>query len=139
MSLLTLLRDSGVTATADEPRWATVTTPARPSWDEAIRASHKIATRATLLSNGAAVAELPIVDGSVSLDANAASRARVDLTLADDGTLDLVPDAPTSLLAPYGNEIKVERGIEYADGTIELVSLESSESTRPTSTIPGTT
>ncbi len=140
MSLVLLLKSNEGATAPEEPRWATVSAPVRPSWDEAVRASRKIATRATVLSNGSPVAELPILDGSVTLDANAASRGRCDLTLADDGTLNLVPDAPTSLLAPYGNEIRVERGIEHAE--LEQPSWcrsASSRSTTRTSTTAETT
>jgi Domain of unknown function (DUF5047) len=100
-----------------------VATPARPSWDEALRGLHTVVSRATVLVDGAAVMEIPILDGTVTLDARAATRGRCDLTVAYDEAQSLVPDAPTSLLAPYGNEVKVERGIEYVDGTVELAPL----------------
>ncbi len=70
--------------------------------------SHRLATVVSV--NGV---EIPIIDGSVTLDANSAIRGSVSLTVApDDLTLELlVPDVPDSLLAPYGNEILVSRGI----------------------------
>lgn len=62
---------------------------------------------------------LEIIDGEVTLDVTAATRGRVNLTLRTD----TVPDSPSHPLAPYGNEIRVERGIQYANGTTELVAL----------------
>lgn len=97
----------------------------------AITASHRIIVEVDVLSPGLAsgdadtvLATLPtVMGGGVTLDASAQVRGRVDLTIVDDGTLGLVPSHPSDLLAPYGNELHVKRGVRYADGTEELVSL----------------
>ncbi len=65
---------------------------------------------------------LPIIDGSVTLDATSATRGACDLTIVDDGTLGLVPAAAGELLTPYGSELRVRRGVRLAGGD-ELVSL----------------
>jgi hypothetical protein len=88
-----------------------------------ITTSHVVATQATVVDSEGVETVVPIVEGSVTLDQQAAVRGRCDLLLVDDGTLDLVPAAPADLLAPYGNEIRVERGVTFPDGTTELVSL----------------
>jgi hypothetical protein len=93
------------------------------AFETAVVTSHVLATRATVIDGDGVETVVPIVEGSVTLDQRAAVRGRCDLTLVDDGTLGLVPEAPTDLLAPYGNEIRVERGVTYPDGTSELVSL----------------
>jgi hypothetical protein len=64
--------------------------------------------------------DLPILDGDVYLDATAEVRSTLDLVT--DGTR-MWPTSPSSLLAPYGNEVFVERGIDYGNGQRELVSL----------------
>lgn len=64
--------------------------------------------------------EISILDGNVILDGNADIRGTLDLTT--DG-YDNWPTLPTELLAPYGNEVFVERGIRYVNGATELVSL----------------
>ncbi len=64
--------------------------------------------------------EIPIIDGDVRSDASADVRSSLDLTTSGDG---MWPLQPTDLLAPYGNELFVERGINYGNGTIEIVSL----------------
>lgn len=102
--------------------------PVSNDWADAIRTSHRIAVRATLIDGSDTYALPTIIEGSVSLDANAATRGRVDLTVADDPddetlTLDVIPDSASAALAPYGNEIKVERGLYYPDGTTEYVTL----------------
>lgn len=64
-----------------------------------------------------------VTAGGVTLDAKAEARGRLDLTIVDDGTGALIPTTPNSTLAPYGNELRVSRGIQYTDGTIEVVPL----------------
>lgn len=69
---------------------------------------------------------VPIVDGSVTLDGQSTTRGSVTLTVAvNDDNKDLwIPDSPYSLLAPYGNEVEVARGIQWADGSPpEMVNL----------------
>lgn len=63
---------------------------------------------------------IPIIDGSVSLDGTADVRASLDLVT--DGTR-MWPTAADDLLTPYGNEIFVERGVQYSAGTTEWCSL----------------
>lgn len=99
--------------------------PASAAFAAAIRQPHQLATLIEILDNGAVSGD-PItaaVEGTVTLDATAQVRGRLALTIADDGTLGLIPTAATSALAPYGNEIRVSRGITYPDGSTELVSL----------------
>lgn len=57
-----------------------------------------------------------VLDGSVTLDSTAASRGRLELTLAVDDDA-LVPTSSSSLLAPFGNEIRVSRGVRIDDRT----------------------
>jgi hypothetical protein len=64
--------------------------------------------------------EITIVDGNVRSDASADVRS--SLALTTDG-VNMWPHDITDLLAPYGNELFVERGINYGNGTIEIVSL----------------
>lgn len=90
---------------------------------EALPASHQSVSRAEVIQAGVVIATLPITDGSVTLDSRAASRGRMDIQMVDDGTLGLVPTDALSLLAPYGNQVKVSRGIVDPDGVEDLYSL----------------
>jgi hypothetical protein len=84
---------------------------------------YHIATLAEIIDGAGTETTVEIVDGNITLDRTAAVRGRCDVTIVDDGTLDLVPDDAASLLAPYGNEIRLSRGIQYPDGSVELVPL----------------
>jgi hypothetical protein len=69
---------------------------------------------------------LGVVDGSVTIDSTATTRAACSLTLAvSQDDLDfggLIPDQPEDLLAPYGNEITIRRGY-LVNGEAEMVQL----------------
>lgn len=62
---------------------------------------------------------VPIVAGTVSMDATADSRSTLDLTTEASWW----PQDATDLLAPYGNELFIQRGVEVAGGATEWVSL----------------
>ena len=81
--------------------------------------SHQVASEATILPSGVVV---PIIDGNVAHDSTNLIRGSGDFTIVDDGSLNLVPTDPTDVLAPYGNEVRVRRGIRYPDGEAELIT-----------------
>jgi hypothetical protein len=98
--------------------------PVSTRFTETTGQSHQVATLVEVLESGLVIAGVTtVVDGSVTLDQTAATRGRLDLGILDDGTLDLVPTDAASLLAPYGNELQIHRGILFPDGVTELVSL----------------
>lgn len=62
--------------------------------------------------------EIPIISGDVKLDSTADIRSTLDLTTSDHDWQAALDDA----LTPYGNEIFIERGVVYGDGSTEWVS-----------------
>jgi len=62
--------------------------------------------------------EIPILSGDVVSSATADVRSTLSLT-----TSQAWPRLSTDLLAPYGNELYVERGIRYGNGQTEWVGL----------------
>lgn len=62
--------------------------------------------------------EIDIVSGDVKSSATADIRSTLDLTTSESW-----PRLASDLLAPYGNEIFVERGIQYGNGQREFVGL----------------
>lgn len=89
--------------------------------------SHKLATRVEILKGDAnptgetALDVLAVDGGSVTLDATSSARGRFELTLA--GTREAIPAAKVAALAPYGNEVRIGRGVETSPGNQDLVSL----------------
>jgi hypothetical protein len=103
--------------------------PVSPRFLNTIRGSHAMASRVRvvpagftgtnpgpLTATGAPVDEILITTGDVKFDATADIRATVDIA-----TMAEFPTDASSLLAPYGNELYVERGVVYGDGSTEWV------------------
>lgn len=98
--------------------------PVSAAFLAAVRGSHRIASRARIITPGATGADpagtdLRIVDGTVTLDAGADVRGSLDLVVterwpAGDTTADLVP---------YGTELAVSRGILFGNGAIQRAPL----------------
>lgn len=78
-------------------------------------------SRVEVLRDGDPVLDLDVIDGTVTLDANASFRGRVDVRVAIPR--DLIPRADGDLLTPYGDEIRVSRGVTFPEGGEELVAL----------------
>lgn len=99
--------------------------PVSDAFLRTLRGSHKMFARAKVLvdfQDGVSPTgtEITIIDGDVRADASSDIRTSLEITTSGDG---MWPLAASDLLAPYGNEIFVERGIDYGNGTIEIVSL----------------
>lgn len=83
-------------------------------FDTTVKYSHKIVTKAEVYSAGTLQRTLEITEGSITID-DAPIRRRANITLTDP-TGDLTPTDATSLLSPFGNEIKLYRGIQLSTG-----------------------
>jgi hypothetical protein len=89
----------------------------------AVRGSHQMTIRVRAVRPGQyGIApdgqELAVLTGDVRLDSGADVRGSVDATVKEP-----FPRAHENILTPYGNELFVERGIDYGDGVREWVSL----------------
>lgn len=99
--------------------------PVSPAFLAALRGSHRVVSEAYVVAPGQTGTapdgtELAVVDGDVQLDASADVRATVQLTVDGTGAF---PRRASDLLAPYGNELFVRRGVAFGGGRIEWVSL----------------
>ena len=98
--------------------------PVTDSFRAAVRQSHKVVSRVDILSEGEQIGTLFPVDGSVSADSRRTVRRTMTMSAVDeDGTLTPTQGARIGLLTPYGTELAVYRGVEYVDGTQELVPV----------------
>lgn len=98
--------------------------PVSAAFLRALRNSHTAITRVRVCSTYQTGTdpdgeELALIAGAVTLDATADVRATADVTTDGRGRW---PAAPADLLAPYGNELYIERGVEVS-GTREWVGL----------------
>lgn len=99
--------------------------PVSDAFLRAVRGSHAMSARARVCAPGQTGTDptgtvIPIFGGSVELDATADVRSTLDMTT--DGT-DAWPSRDNLLLAPYGNELFIERGVQFGGGTTEWCSL----------------
>ena len=99
--------------------------PVSDAFLRTIKASHKMVARArvcTTFQTGTNPTGtlIPILGGDVYLDGRSAVRSTLDMST--DGNR-MWPTTADSLLVPYGNEIYVERGVQYSDSLTEYVGL----------------
>lgn len=106
--------------------------PVSDSFLNTLRGAHQMVARATLVGPGQTgvtptgvaipgVSEegrLPIIGGDVTVDTTADVQATVDLT-----TIYPWPTDASKPGTPYGQEVYIERGIQYGLGTTEWVGL----------------
>ncbi|MEU1037693.1 DUF5047 domain-containing protein [Streptomyces sp. NPDC005907] len=87
---------------------------------QALTASHRIVTKVDAYYDGVLTkADIPVSDGSVSVDRGSKIRRSLSLTVAD---LSYLPWDATDPLAVYGQTLVVSRGIRFANGD-EMVPL----------------
>lgn len=88
----------------------------------AISKGHSLSSTVSLLNvNDGSVIEIPVSDGTVTLDGKAATLAGTELTVVPDP--DLIPMDSDDPLAPYGNVFTVSRGMRYSDTAVEELTL----------------
>lgn len=109
----------GAPAPAPDARDLTVDT----DFASVIARSHRAVSVAEILAADGSVAQtLTSITGSVTIAAAAARRRTMNLAIVD-AVGDLTPTGMDSLLAPVTVEVRLRRGVEYADGTQELWPL----------------
>lgn len=105
--------------------------PVSSAWESTLRGTHKMLVRARVCETfqtgtDPTGALLTVLDGAVAVNGTQAVRSTLDLTVAslfDDGRSAFPAPGGQLLLAPYGNEIYVERGVSYGDDLSEYVGL----------------
>lgn len=98
--------------------------PASAELKAAIRTDHVAIAKAEVWNQDSKLTELNIDSGSVKVDVNSAVRRTCEVHLTTDRTTsNLVPDNGFDTLAPFGNELKLYRGVQFDDGSTEYVPL----------------
>lgn len=90
-----------------------------PEFDAAIPFSHKPIFRADVLLGGVVrQSDVPVSGGDIDVDGTAAVRRRLSrLIIADKA---LVPKYADDLLSPYGQEVRIWRGLRLPGGDVYL-------------------
>ncbi|MGW6754533.1 DUF5047 domain-containing protein [Streptomyces sp. NPDC055006] len=93
--------------------------PHSSKWLPALTTDHGLSVKVNVLYGGSIVAEdIAFVDGSVKVDRGSETRRSLSLTIADPSEF---PVDPTDKYAVYGQQIYVESGVTYLDGSTERV------------------
>ncbi|WP_405944761.1 DUF5047 domain-containing protein [Streptomyces sp. NBC_00932] len=81
---------------------------------------HTPPTQVLLITTDGRVVDVDHTGGSVSVDRGQAIRRTCTVTCTD---VTLIPLTPADQLATYGARLRIARGVDYGDGTTELVPL----------------
>lgn len=89
----------------------------------AVVSSHTVTSKVSVYSDQTWIQDLAVLTGFVTVSSTNANRRTCSLTLTDPTGL-LSPALASDLLAPTaGNELRIWKGIDYLDGTTELIPL----------------
>jgi hypothetical protein len=98
--------------------------PTSANFRTAISTNHIVISKAEIWNTDQKLAEIDIESGTVEISTTNAIRRTCKVNLVTDRTTNnLVPDNQFDLLNPFGNEIRLYRGVRFADGTDEYVPL----------------
>ena len=98
--------------------------PTTAKYKAAILLNHKVVARAEVWNSERKLIDLDIDSGKVSVNSGSTIRRTCEIHLTTDRTsANLVPDNGFDYLAPFGNQLKLYRGIQFDDDTTEYVPL----------------
>ena len=98
--------------------------PSSGAFKTEIRKNHVVVSKAEVWASDQKLQEINIADGSVSVNSSSAVRRTCEITLVTSReSNNLVPDNDFDLLTPFGNELRLYRGVQYSNGTKEYVPL----------------
>jgi hypothetical protein len=98
--------------------------PASAEFKTAIKTDHIAVAKAEVWNQEQRLIELDIRDGSVDVSVDSAIRRNCQVSLVTSRASDnIVPDTDFDYLTPFGNELRLYRGVQFSDGTTEYVPL----------------
>lgn len=98
--------------------------PTTANFRTAISTNHTVISKAEVWATDQKLSEIDIESGAVEISTSNAIRRSCKVNLITDRTNNnLVPDNQFDLLNPFGNELRLYRGVRFADGTNEYVPL----------------
>jgi hypothetical protein len=98
--------------------------PTSAAFKTAVLTDHVVIAKAEVWASDRKLIDLEIDNGKVSVSTSNTIRRTCEVHLTTDRTTaNLVPDDGFDYLAPFGNQLRVYRGIQYTDGTEEYIPL----------------
>lgn len=97
--------------------------PTSASYRAAVRTSHVAVAAAEVWRGSQKLLDLDVADGSVTVSVTQASRRTCQVSLFVERGNALVPSTAFDAITPFGNELHLYRGVQFADGTREMVPL----------------
>lgn len=98
--------------------------PASAEFKSAIRTDHTAVAKAEIWNQDQRLITLDIGNGSVDVSVTKAVRRTCSVSLyTSRESNNLVPDTDFDYLTPFGNELRLYRGVEFEDGSREYVPL----------------
>lgn len=98
--------------------------PASADFKAAVVTDHVVIAKAEVWNQDQKLTTINVDKGSVKIDVKSAVRRSCQVHLVTDRTTaNLVPDNDFDILSPFGNELRLYRGIQFSDGTEEYVPL----------------
>lgn len=98
--------------------------PASAAFKSAVITDHIVIAKAEVWNQDQRLSILDIDKGTVKVDAKSAIRRTCSIHLVTErDATNLVPDNDFDILTPFGNELRLYRGIRFDDGTEEYVPL----------------
>jgi len=98
--------------------------PSSSAFKNAVVTDHIVVSKAEVWATDQKLQEINIKSGSVNVSSKGSVRRTCSLELVTDRTSNnLVPDNQFDLLTPFGNELRLFRGVQFSDGTKEYVPL----------------
>jgi uncharacterized protein DUF5047 len=88
----------------------------------ALSGSHQAISTVTAVMRSGARIQIPVDTGTATIDSTATNWRTLTMSVSDPH---FWPNGSTSVLAPYGTVLEVERGVVYPDGSIEQVKMGS--------------
>lgn len=88
-----------------------------------IRRSHTIVSYVDVIAPGQEVRRLQAVDGTVNVDRTAQYRRAASIACIDPTGAFLPSSDNSGILTPFGTECRPYRGVQYVDGTTEVMPL----------------
>ena len=98
--------------------------PTSAAFKAAVITNHKVVAKAEVWSADRKLLDLSIDSGRVTVNTSNSVRRTCEIHLTTDRTTaNLVPDNGFDYLAPFGNQLRLYRGIQFNDGSTEYIPL----------------